>query len=311
MDIIEAAGQAVKRGAQFLAAANSERLLTWKWWRSYLLILCGSIIMASGYVYFIVPYKIVPGGVYGIGIILYYLFHFPTGLSGLLMNIPLILLGMRVLGPRFGAKTLIGMVLTSTAIDVLTRFWGDKPLVPGEPLLSAVFGGVLIGAGLGLIFKARATTGGSDIIAQVIAKWTNGPIGQILVYVDSFIVIFGVIAFRNIELALYAIITIYVTGKVLDSLLTGMGYLKSVMIISDRPDEIRTVILHKLDRGGTFLNGQGMYKHEEKRIVLTALSRRELAILEDQVKLIDPKAFMIITDAFEIKGHGFKPLEGM
>jgi uncharacterized membrane-anchored protein YitT (DUF2179 family) len=309
MDLIEAAGQAVKRGAQFLAAANPERLLSWQWWRSYLLIFAGSVIMAAGYVYFIVPYKIVPGGVYGIGIILYYLCHFPTGLSGLIMNIPLILLGVKVLGPRFGAKTIIGMVLTSTAIDVLTRLWGDSPLVPGEPLLSSVFGGVLIGAGLGLIFKARATTGGSDIVAQVIAKWTGGPVGQILVYVDSFIVLFGVIAFREIELALYAIITIYVTGKVLDGLLTGMGYMKSVMIISERPDEIRTVILHKLERGGTFIHGQGMFKHEDKRIVLTALSRRELAILEDQVRLIDPHAFMIVTDAFEIKGQGFKPLE--
>jgi uncharacterized membrane-anchored protein YitT (DUF2179 family) len=310
MDIIEAAGQAVKRGAQFLAAANSERLLTWRWWRSYILILAGSIIMAAGYVYFIVPYKIVPGGVYGIAIILHYLYKLPTGFSGLVMNIPLILLGMKVLGPRFGAKTVLGMVLTSSCIDLLTHYWGNQQLV-NDPLLSSVFGGVLIGAGLGLIFKARATTGGSDIIAQVLAKWTNAPVGQLLVYVDSFIVIFGVLAFRELNLALYAIITIYVTGRVLDSLLTGMGYLKSVMIISDRPDEIRTVILHKLDRGGTFLKGQGMFKRDDKRIVLTALSRRELAILEDQLRLIDPQAFMIITDAFEIKGQGFKPLEGM
>ena len=310
MDLNSAVSTAVKRGAQFLAAANSERLLSWKWWRTYLLILAGSLIMAAGYVYFIVPYKIVPGGVYGIGIILYYLWGVPTGLAGLLLNIPLILLGMRVLGPRFGAKTVIGMVLTSGFIDLLTRYWGDKALVPGEPLLSSVFGGVLIGAGLRLVFKARATTGGSDIIAQVLSKWTGAPVGQLLVYVDSAIVILGVVAFREVNLALYAIITIYVTGRVLDGLLTGMGYLKSVMIVSERPDEIRTVILHKLDRGGTFLLGQGMFKHDNKRIVLTALSRRELAILEDQVRLIDPQAFMIVTDAAGIKGQGFKPLAG-
>lgn len=288
--------------------AGTERLLSWRWWRTYLLILAGSLVMAAGYVYFIVPYKIVPGGVYGIGIIAHHLWDWPTGLTGLALNIPLIVLGIRILGPRFGIKTIFGMTVTSLLIDVLAARWGDSILV-SDPLLSAVFGGVLIGAGLGLIFRARATTGGSDIIAQIIAKYTKAPVGQLLVYVDSAIVVLAVLAFKEVNLALYAIVTIYVTGRVLDNVLTGMGYLKSVMIISQYPDQIRTVVLHRLQRGGTFISGQGMYKQEDRRIVLTALSRRELAILEDQVRAIDPDAFMIVTDAYEIRGEGFKPLE--
>jgi len=289
------------------ALANAERLFSARWFYSYGLILLGSLIMAAGYVYFIVPYKIVPGGVYGVGIVLHYLWGVPTGLTGLALNIPLILIGVRVLGPRFGLKTVIGMVLTSGLIDLLTLFWGNKPLVD-DALLSAVSGGVLIGAGLGLIFKARATTGGTDIIAQVLNKFTRLPVGQLLIFVDTAIVSLAIIAFHDYTLALYAIVTIYVTGRVLDQLLSGAGYRKAVYIVSEKHEAIRDVIINKLDRGGTYLLGRGMYRGEERQVIFTALSRRELLVLEDQVRQLDPRAFLTILDTREILGEGFSPL---
>ena len=290
-----------------VALANAERLFSVDWFRSYLLIALGGLIMAAGYVYFIVPYKIVPGGVYGIGIIFYHKLGWPTGLTGLALNIPLILLGIRFIGPRFGIKTVIGMVLTSGLIDLLTHFWGDKPLVE-DPLLSTTFGGVLIGAGLALIFRAKATTGGSDIIAQLLNRFTKAPVGQLLIYVDSAIVIFAIIAFADYTLALYAIVCIYVTGKVLDQMLTGADYMKAVYIVSDRYEEIRDVILYKLDRGGTYLQGKGMYNGEDKQVIFAAVNRRELSILVEQVRLIDPRAFVTVVNSSEVLGEGFQSL---
>ncbi len=289
-------------------AAPAERAFSYRWFTHWAMIACGSVIMAAGYVYFVVPYKIVPGGVYGIGIILHYLFGVPTGLSGLVLNVPLVILGMRVLGPRFGIKTVIGMVLTSVLIDVLTAFWGNAPLVD-DPLLSAGFGGVLIGAGLGLIFRAKATTGGTDIVAQVLNKYTRIPVGQLLMLVDAAIVSLAVLAFHDIKLALYALVTIYVTGRVVDAMLTGLSYEKAVYIISDKYEQIREVIIKELDRGGTYLLGRGMYKGHEKQVIFTAVNRRDYAILQEHVRLIDPHAFMTVVDANEIIGEGFKPID--
>jgi len=300
--------QEKKNGLTLVALANAEKLFSAKWFQAWLLIGLGALVMAAGYVYFIVPYKIVPGGVYGIGIILYHKLGWPTGMTGLAMNIPLILIGMKVLGPRFGVKTVIGMVLTSGLIDLLTHFWGDKPLVE-DPLLSTTFGGVMIGAGLALIFKAKATTGGSDIIAQVLNKFTKVPVGQLLIYVDSAIVIFAIIAFADYTLALYAIVCIYVTGRVLDQMLTGADYMKAVYIVSNHHDEIRDVILNKLNRGGTFLQGKGMFNGEDKQVIFTAVNRRELSILEDSVRQIDAHAFITVVNSNEILGEGFRPLE--
>ncbi len=173
-----------------------EKLFSRSWFINYALIIIGSFIMAAGYVFFITPHRIVPGGVYGISIVIHYLtegiFKFapvglPVGLMGLIMNIPLTIIGIRVLGPRFGIKTILGFFLTAGFIDLQTLIWGTLPLVEGDVLLSCIFGGVLIGFGLGLIFRSRATSGGSDIIAMIFAKYTRLPLGQLLIYIDSVI----------------------------------------------------------------------------------------------------------------------------
>ncbi len=286
-----------------------EKPFTKKWFISYSLIVAGAFILATGFVFFITPYKIVPGGVYGISIVLHYLFNTPVGLVALCFDIPLTIIGIKFLGPRFGIKTVVGFSLTAIFTDLLTYYWGFKPLVVGDALLSAIFGGVLAGLGLGMIFKSKATSGGSDIVAMIIAKYTRLPLGMLMIYVDSVIVLVGLAVFRDWKIPLYSWIVIFVTGKVIDVVLEGVSYDKSVFIISDKYEEIRDKIINNLDRGGTYIDGKGMYNNAERRMIHTVVSRRELAILEEYIHQIDPKAFLTITDATEILGEGFKSLK--
>ena len=285
------------------------RFFSSEWFRDYAFIVLGSVLMALGYVWFIVPYKVVPGGVYGIAIVLHYLLGLPTGVTGLVLNIPLLLWGIRELGPKFGVKTLVGLVLTSAFIDGITWWWGSEALIAEDIIISSVFGGLLIGVGLAFIFRAKATTGGSDIVAQIWNKYTRLPVGQALVIVDTAVVLLGVLAFSDIRLALYAVVTIYVTGKVVDAVVTGLNYRKGAFIISDRPEFIRPHILHDLNRGGTFFYGAGMYKGQDKKVIFTAVNRRELAALQDYVRREDPNAFMTVFDIHDVLGEGFRAFE--
>jgi uncharacterized membrane-anchored protein YitT (DUF2179 family) len=297
---------------------RSEKIFSKKWFISYSLIVIGSIILAAGFVFFISPYKIVPGGVYGIAIVIHYitvgLFSWapsglPIGLMGLIMNIPLTYIGIRILGPRFGVKTLVGFVLTSIFMDAITYLYGEAPLVAGDALLSSIFGGVLVGIGLGLIFKSKATSGGSDIVAMILAKHTRLPLGQLMIYVDSAIVLVGLLVFADWKIPLYSWIVIYVTGKTIDIVLQGMSVDKTLFIISDKYDEIRDRIINDLHRGGTYIPGKGMYNGSDKTIIFTVVNRREMALLEEFIHEIDPKAFLTVLEANEILGEGFKSLK--
>ena len=301
-----------------MAFITKEKLFSRQWFIAYSLIIIGSFILAAGFVFFINPYHIVPGGVYGIGIVVHYLIpQIPIGLFGLALNIPLTLIGIKVLGPRFGIKTVVGMVLTSLLMDLLTFLVGEDPKtmlggsidLSNDILLACVFAGVLIGFGLGLIFKAKATSGGSDIIAMITAKYTRMPLGQLMIYVDSIFVLFGLIIFRDWKIPLYSWIVIFITGKVIDIVLEGVSYDKTLFIISDKYEEISNKILNDLNRGGTFINGNGMFNNAEKKIIFTVVSRRELAMLEEFIHQIDPNAFLTVMDANEILGKGFKSLE--
>ena len=286
-----------------------EKPFTKKWFISYTLIIIGSFILASGFVLFITPYKIIPGGVYGISIVLHYLFGTPVGLMALAFDIPLTIIGIRVLGPKFGFKTVVGFSLTAVFNDTLTYFWGFAPLVKGDALLSSIFGGVMVGLGIGLIFRSKATSGGSDIIAMIIAKYTRLPLGMLMIYVDSFIVLVGLLVFRDWKIPLYSWIVIFITGKVIDIVLEGVSTDKSLFIISDKHEEIREKIINNLNRGGTYIDGKGMFNNMDRKIIFTSVNRRELASLEEYIQAIDPKAFLTVFDATEILGEGFKSLE--
>ncbi len=291
-----------------MAFVTKEKFLTKEWFKVYSLILIGTFIMAAGFVLFISPYKLAPGGVYGIAIILHHLFDFPIGLSALVMDIPLTILGIKILGPKFGVKTIVGFVSTSLWVSLLEWTYGYEPLVENDALLSAIFGGVLIGIGLGLVFKSRATSGGSDIIAMIFAKYTHLPIGQLMIMVDSAIVLIGLAAFGRWEIPLYSWIVIFISGKVIDIVLQGLDYDKTLFIISEKHEEIRQKILVDLNRGGTILKGNGLYNGNDKSVIFTVVNRRELAILKDFIHRIDPMAFLTVINANEILGNGFKSL---
>jgi len=300
-----------------MAFIVKEKLFTREWFKNYSLILVGSFIMAAGYVFFITPYKIVPGGVYGISIVVHYLTEgllgffpdgLPVGLMGLVLNIPLTIIGIKVLGPRFGIKTVLGFFLTSGFIDLQTYLWGNKPLVENDPLISAIFGSVLIGFGLGLIFRSRATSGGSDIIAMIISKYTRLPLGQLLIYIDSIIVLVGLIAFRDWKIPLYSWLVIFITGKIIDAVLTGANYDKSLFIVSEKYAEIKDKIINDLNRSGTLLHGTGLYEEKDIPVLFTTVNRRELVMLEKFIKDIDNNAFLTVFDAKEVLGDGFKSL---
>lgn len=287
---------------------QKEKLFSRKWFLNYTMILVGSFILAAGFVLFVTPYKIVPGGVYGISIILHHLLGTPVGLTALAMDIPLTLIGIKVLGPRFGYKTIVGFLLTAFFVDGLTYLYGSEPLVQDEPLLSSVFGGVFLGTGLGLIFKAKATSGGTDIIAMITSKYTKMPVGQLLIYVDSVIVLAGLVAFQDWKIPLYSLIVIFITGRVIDTILQGVNYDKTLFIISENHAEIRDKIINDLHRGGTFIKGEGMYNGKEKTMIFTVVNRRELAMLQEAIHQIDPQAFLTVINANEILGEGFKSL---
>jgi uncharacterized membrane-anchored protein YitT (DUF2179 family) len=295
-----------------------EKIFSKKWFISYSFIVIGSIILAAGFVFFISPYKIVPGGVYGIAIVIHYMTEglvpwapsgLPIGMMGLIMNIPLTIIGIKILGPRFGVKTIVGFVLTSVFMDLITYLYGEAPLVAGDALLSSIFGGVLVGLGLGLIFKSKATSGGSDIVAMIIAKYTKMPLGQLMIYVDSAIVLIGLVVFADWKIPLYSWIVIYVTGKTIDIVLQGMSVDKTLFIVSDKFVEIRDRIINDLNRGGTYIPGKGMYNGSDKTIIFTVVNRREMALLQEYIHEIDPKAFLTVLEANEILGEGFKSLK--
>ena len=287
---------------------QKEKLFSLKWFKSYALIASGTLLVAMGYVLFISPNKIVPGGIYGISIMLHHLLGTPIGLTARAFNIPLTIIGTKLLGPRFGARTVVAFVLTSVYVDALSYFYGQQPLVPGEPLVSSIFGGLLIGIGVAFTFKAKATSGGSDVIAMILQKYTRLPLGQLMMIVDSSIVVLSFVAFGDWRIPLFSWITIFVLGRVIDTAMHGFSYDKTLFIISDKHNQIRDSIISDLKRGGTFLHGEGMYNHDSKQIIFTVVNPRELYLLEEYIHRIDPEAFIAVLDAYEILGKGFKSL---
>ncbi len=291
-----------------MAFLQKDKIFSIRWIKNYSMILIGAFIMALGFVLFITPYKIVPGGVYGISIVIHYLLGTPVGAMALAFDIPLTIIGIKVLGPRFGIKTVVGFSATAIFMDTITYFYGSEPLVVGDALLSSIFGGLFIGVGLGMIFKSKATSGGSDIVAMIVGKYTKMPLGQLIIIVDSIIVLIALVAFKDWKIPLYSLIVIFITGKVVDVMLEGMSYDKVLFIISDKSEEIRKKIVVDLNRGGTFLKGEGMFQRNDKSIIFTVVSRREMSMLREYIHQIDPKAFVTAINSNEILGNGFKSL---
>lgn len=266
----------------------------------------GSLIMSLGLVLFLIPGKIAPGGVSGIGIVLYHLFNLPVGLIMLVFNIPLFILGMKILGRQFGPRTFFAFVAVSISTDFFNKILHLGSAID-NPLLSSIFGGILLGIGLGIVFRFKGTTGGSDIVGQIMHKYSNLTVGTSILIVDFFIISFAGFAFRDVNLALYGFISLYFSSKVLDVLLDGFDYARSFYIISDKQAEIIEAITKEMGRGGTEILGKGFYTRQERNILFTVVTRKEVATLRQIVRRIDPDSFVIIANVHEVLGEGFRP----
>jgi len=272
----------------------------------YFYILIGSVIMALGIVLFLAPLNIAPGGVSGIAIIMNSLWNLPMGLVMLAFNIPLFILGIKLLGKQFGPRTLFSFISVSIFTDFIDKILHLKDAT-NDPLLASIFGGVIIGLGLGIVFRYKGTTGGSDIVGHIINKYLNISIGAGIMIVDFFVISSAGIIYQNINLALYGFISLYFSTKIVDIVIGGFDYARSFYIISEKQDEIIDVITKKMGRGGTLLEGQGFYTRKKRNILFTVVTRKEVAILRELVNEIDPKAFIIIENTHEVRGYGFRP----
>lgn len=263
----------------------------------------GSFVMAIGISLFLLPNQLSTGGVSGIAVVTYYLFHIPMGTMMLLINVPLFLLSMYKMGKSFFIKSILGTVSLSIFIDILDKI---EPLTQ-DRVLASVYGGIMLGLGTAILLKVESSTGGSDLISYIAKKY-NPTIrtSNVIAIIDIIIVTVNMIFFREIEIGLYSAIAIYLMGKIIDILFEGIYFTKLILIISDKSEEISKEIEEKLERGSTGLYGKGMYTNQEKLVLMCAASRGDVAKIKIIARKIDPISFIIITNSREVVGLGFK-----
>ncbi len=251
---------------------------------------------------FLAPNRLAGGGVSGLATVLHYITGFPIGIIAIALNIPLFILAIRSEGRVFGAKSLYATILLSFFIDIFAGF----PPVTEDILLASLFGGLLMGLGLGLVLVAGATTGGTDIVVKLVQRGIRHlPIGRTLLVVDVLVIAFATVVFRDIKIGLYSVISLYSSTYMIDTIVDGGKFAKTVFIISDKYERIAESIKYDLQRGVTGLRGIGMYSGSEKIILMCTLKRNEIPRLKDLVRENDKSAFVILTDVREVLGEGF------
>ena len=273
--------------------------------RAVLLITLAALIYALSFVWCFDPNGIAFGGITGLAQIVNRLFPAaPVGVTVIVLNIPLFILGWKLIGGKLLVSSLYAMFISSVFIDLLTPLYDWQPM---EPLLACIFGGLLMGASLGVVFLQGATTGGTDLAARLLKlkfKWL--PMGKLLMGVDLAVIVLVALFFRNLNTALYGLVALYISTLAMDGILYGLDNAKVAYIISDAYDEISSAIVQDLDRGVTILHGQGAYTGAEKQVLMCAFKQREIAAIKAVVKDIDPDAFLIVCNAHEVLGDGFR-----
>ena len=273
--------------------------------RAVLLITLAALIYALSFVWCFDPNGIAFGGITGLAQIVNRLFPAaPVGVTVIVLNIPLFILGWKLIGGKLLVSSLYAMFISSVFIDLLTPLYDWQPM---EPLLACIFGGLLMGASLGVVFLQGATTSGTDLAARLLKlkfKWL--PMGKLLMGVDLAVIVLVALFFRNLNPALYGLVALYISTLAMDGILYGLDNAKVAYIISDHNDEISSAIVQDLDRGVTILHGQGAYTGAEKQVLMCAFKQREIAAIKAAVKDIDPDAFLIVCNAHEVLGDGFR-----
>ncbi len=263
----------------------------------------GATIMAVATSLFLLPNKLSSGGFAGIATIIYYFLKIPMGLTILAFNIPLFLFAGYKLGKNFLFKSIVGTISYSIAIDILDKL---TPLTQ-DSFLGCIYGGIIVGLGTAIILKADSSTGGSDLVSVLVKKYnSNIRTSNVIIIVDTIIVGLNVLFFKEIEIGLYSAIAIYLMGKMIDIIFEGIYFTKLLIIISNKSQEISEQILEKVGKGTTGLYGKGMYTNENKTILMCAASRGDITKVKETAKNIDPQSFIIIANAREVVGKGFK-----
>ena len=267
----------------------------------YFFVILGAAVVALGFNLFLFPNQVASGGVSGISTILHGLFGWNAGLVQYAFNIPLFIAGVLILGKSFGFKSLLG-TLALPFFVILTEDW---EVATTDPLLAAIFGGIVVGLGIGIVFKGKASTGGTDLLAQIITKYTGLTLGTSVLLIDGVIAVSAAIVF-DLERGLYAIVALFVTTKTIDVIQMGFSQSKMVYIITNKQDEVRDAIYRDVNRGVTKLPAVGGYTGEERPVIMVVVYQTEFTKLKQVVKTVDPSAFVIVSDAYEVLGEGFK-----
>ena len=272
--------------------------------KSYAVITLGSILYALAYNIFYAPNLVAMGGLTGLGQVLNALIPvLPVGTTVFVMNVPLFFLGWKFIGGHLLVSSLYAMTFSSFAIDVMDMIYQFPPM---DTMLAAIFGGALLGAGIGLVFSKGATTGGTDLIARLLKlKFAWLPMGTLVLIPDFIVIVLAAIAFGKVESALYGLVSLFITSKVMDMVLYGMDSSKVAYIISDSCKEITDAVM-AMDRGATILHGEGAYSGDEKKVLMVAFKQKEIVPLKEKVNEIDPHAFLIVCDAHDVLGEGFR-----
>lgn len=263
----------------------------------------GSFIMAFAVSFFLLPNELSSGGFSGIATIFYYKLKIPMGVTIASLNIPLFLIAGYKIGKKFFLKSIIGTLSLSIFIDILDTFNSFT----NDKMLSAIYGGILTGIGTAIILKSHSSTGGSDLLTNIIKKYNNKiELGRVITIIDAIIVLMNVVFLKKIEIGLYSAIAIYLMGLMIDIVFEGIFFSKLIFIISEKNELIAKEIQNKANRGITGLEGKGMYKNKEKLILMCAVGRRDIANIKKMIKKIDKEAFVVVTNCREVLGIGFK-----
>lgn len=301
---------------------------------SYFLVILGSALFAIGDVMFVNPYHLAPGGTYGLSNVLNTVWPWRISYYAICMDIPLLLIGTWILGPRFGFKTILSTILIFLFTWVLESVWGYAPvvfageIVSTEPaelnhwmeiphgggwfmpdfVVNTLLAGIIYGLAIGLIFRGGATSGGSDIISMIIHKYTKVSLGTLVMIVDGCITLSTLIAFKQVRLPVYSVLIIAIESYLIDLIVDGLRTDKTVFIVTERQEEVRNFIINELHRGGTAILGQGLYKGQERHMIYCNLSRADFVKLKSNLRLLDPDAFVNVINSSEVMGRGFRAL---
>lgn len=299
---------------------------------AYLMLILGSALFAVGDVMFVNPYLLAPGGTYGLSNVLNTVWPWRISYYAICMDIPLLIIGTLILGPKFGFKTVLSTILIFLFTRMLESLWGYTPLIHdgeilAQPLdasmveilngggfftpdyfLNTVVAGLIYGVSIGLIFRSGATSGGSDIISMILHKYTKISLGTLVLIVDSCITLTTLVAFHDIRLPIYSIIIIYIESKVIDLVVDGTKSYKTAFIVTDHLEEVRQYVLNDLHRGGTCITVEGLYNGAERKMIYVTMERADFVKLRSNLRLLDPAAFVNVIDSSEIMGKGFKNL---